>query len=101
VKPGAGWFTRWKRDRRAPVLAGAREKDPLATPQSPLTQLTGDELAAAIEEEQRRARSAAPSPRRSALAASAVADAGAQNHAPQRPPKAQAASRPAKKQKQK
>jgi hypothetical protein len=41
---GAGWFRKWKRDR-----------DPLATPQSPLTQLTDDQLAAAIAEEQRRA----------------------------------------------
>jgi len=45
---------------RAPVLTGARDKDPLATPQSPLTQLTEEQLAAAIEEEQRRARSRAP-----------------------------------------
>ena len=46
---GAGWFRKWKRDR-----------DPLATPQSPLTQLTDDQLAAAIAEERRRARSRTP-----------------------------------------
>ena len=46
---GAGWFRKWKRDR-----------DPLATPQSPLTQLTDDQLAAAIAEERRRARLRTP-----------------------------------------
>ena len=82
-----------KRRGHAPVLADAHKKDrdPLATPQSPLTQLSDEQLAEAIATQQRRA---SPS-------ASALPDAGAQNHAPQRAAKAQPASRAAKKQNQK
>jgi len=98
-----GWFRTWKQarvlarahkdDRRAPVLAGAREKDPLATPQSPLTQMSDDELQAeAIRQESQRRAPSQPVQR---------PDAGAQNHAPRRPPSAQPASRAAKKQKPK
>jgi hypothetical protein len=115
VNRRGGWFHTWKK-QRAPVLTGARERDPLATPQSPLTEMSDGQLQeeAAKQERDRIKRAASeqivqdiidaasfPIAPRSAPAASAVADAGAQNLAPRRPPRAQPASRAAKKQKRK
>jgi hypothetical protein len=119
---GPGWFNSWRNEHRgkpqrhAPVLTGAREKDPLATPQSPLTQMSDGQLQeeATRQERERQKRAAAqqilqdiigaasfPIAPRSAPAASAPPDAGAQNLAPRRAARAQPASRAAKKQKRK
>lgn len=109
---GPGWFNSWRNEHRGKP----QRRDPLATPQSPLTEMSDSQLAeeATRQELDRKKREASaqilqdiidaasfPIAPRSAPAASAPPDAAAQNLAPRRAARAQPASRAAKKQKRK